>query len=133
MANLKFVRYQLPAIVWALAIFVSSSIPADKLPELVIFKVDKLTHFVVFFLFAVLIHRAAKFQNRFPSLSHHSLMVTVVVTILYGVVDEVHQSFVPNRDSSVMDLIADAVGATLYATAVWLREKLRRTPKPSRG
>ena len=35
--------------------------------------------------------------------------------ILWGISDEIHQYFVPGRDSSVRDLLADAVG---FAVAV---------------
>lgn len=36
-----------------------------------------------------------------------------LVAVLYGVVDELHQSFVPGRVCSVSDLLSDASGAAL--------------------
>lgn len=36
-----------------------------------------------------------------------------VLTVAYGLVDEWHQSFVPGRTSSVVDVVSDAVGAAL--------------------
>ncbi len=35
------------------------------------------------------------------------------VAAFYGVVDELHQSFVPGRDSSAFDVLSDAAGAAL--------------------
>lgn len=35
------------------------------------------------------------------------------ITTAYGVLDEFHQSFVPGRDASVLDVLADFVGAAL--------------------
>ena len=44
-------------------------------------------------------------------------IVTCVVT-LYGISDEIHQSFVPGRDPSIGDLFADCAGGLLVASAV---------------
>jgi VanZ family protein len=42
----------------------------------------------------------------------------VVLSTLYGVSDEWHQSFVPGRSPDVLDVAADAVGSTIGALAV---------------
>jgi VanZ family protein len=41
--------------------------------------------------------------------------VSLVLSIstLYGITDEIHQSFVPGRDAAVLDLVLDMIGATL--------------------
>ncbi len=56
-----------------------------------------------------------------------------VVTVLYGVSDEVHQSFVEGRDASPLDVVADAVGAAAaWALTARLRSRSRRRPAASR-
>ena len=45
--------------------------------------------------------------------------VSAVLTILYGMTDEFHQSFVPDRTAEVRDLIADATGAVTAAGSIW--------------
>ena len=35
----------------------------------------------------------------------------IVASTLYGLSDELHQSFVPNRTSDIADLMADGIGA----------------------
>lgn len=45
------------------------------------------------------------------------------ITTLYGVIDEFHQSFVPGRDTSIFDVLADFAGATL---AVLIIPRLHR-------
>lgn len=52
------------------------------------------------------------------------------IAVLYGVSDELHQAFVPNRDSSALDVGFDAVGAAIGATVAWLSTKRGR---PLRG
>jgi VanZ family protein len=121
----SFARYQLPAILWALMIFVSSSIPASELPKFGILKIDKLLHFGVFFVFCALTHRALKFQDRYRSLASRSIMFSILITIFYGTADEFYQAFIPNRDSSIFDLLADALGAFLYVGFLWLRTRAR--------
>jgi VanZ family protein len=44
--------------------------------------------------------------------------VTWLACVAYGASDEYHQSFVPNRDSNVMDVGFDALGAGLALAAV---------------
>jgi VanZ family protein len=38
--------------------------------------------------------------------------------VLWGISDEYHQSFVPGRDASVLDVVADAVGFALSVAIV---------------
>lgn len=45
------------------------------------------------------------------------------IATAYGVLDEFHQSFVPGRDPSALDVLADFVGATL---AVMIIPRLHR-------
>ena len=53
-------------------------------------------------------------------------LLALVVTVAYGAVDEVHQSFVPGRDASPVDLAVDALGAGLaWAAAARLRGRPR--------
>jgi VanZ family protein len=41
------------------------------------------------------------------------------VAVGYGLLDEVHQAFVPGRDADPYDLLADAVGAAAAASGLW--------------
>ena len=42
-------------------------------------------------------------------------LVVIGLTAAFGVVDEVHQSFVPGRTPSGIDVVSDAIGAVLAA------------------
>ena len=56
------------------------------------------------------------------------VLYSICFCSLYGVSDEWHQSFVPGRDSDVMDWLADTVGA---ASAVffmqWMKQNYSRS------
>jgi VanZ family protein len=57
------------------------------------------------------------------------LLIPTVLCTLYGVSDEIHQYFVPERDASVSDALADLSGAALGAFAYRLLLLARlRTP-----
>ena len=50
---------------------------------------------------------------------HRLCLLGVIITIAYGMSDEFHQYFVPNRQCTLSDLLADAVGALLaYGVAL---------------
>ncbi|MCL4554331.1 MAG: VanZ family protein [Actinobacteria bacterium] len=73
---------------------------------------NSLAHFVVYALLAVAIHFAL-------SRDHDAQTVWVFAILLasaYGVVDEVHQSFVPGRTPDVVDWGWDTLGAAVGAS-----------------
>lgn len=51
-------------------------------------------------------------------------MITVSTT-LYGISDEYHQSFVPGRDVSALDALADGVGGFLAAQMLFWWDRAR--------
>ena len=105
----NFARFQLPAIVWALFIFTLSSFP--RLPTLPtgLFSADKLLHFGAYFIFGVLLAIAVMKSTRRTRAST-LLFLAACIGLLYGASDELHQSFVPGRDASVADWLADSFG-----------------------
>jgi len=127
-----FLRHQLPALLWAGALFISSSIPSDRVPEIVGRFWDKLLHAAAFGLLALLLLRAFRHQAVLPFLRRHAAAAAVIATALYGVSDEFHQLFVAGRHSSVGDVAADAVGAVLVvAAAEVFRRSAGRVASPS--
>jgi VanZ family protein len=54
-------------------------------------------------------------------------ILVVLICFLYGIGDEVHQAFVPGREASVGDLLADVAGAAIVV-ALWLRRTVCRQP-----
>jgi len=130
-ARYSFTRYQLPFILWATLIFISSSIPGRSIPKINFPNADKIVHFFIFMMFCALTDRAIRFQSRVPFLAKYHLALSVAVTVIYGILDEGHQLFVPNRDASLADLAADAVGASLYVGLVLIWSLARKTKTPS--
>jgi len=48
-----------------------------------------------------------------------------ITVVLWGISDEIHQSFVPGRDASALDAVADAVGFGVAVIAAFVIARLR--------
>jgi len=79
---------------------------------------DKLIHAAAYAGMALLFWQA--WQGRLPG--YWLLWMTVLFCSMYGISDEWHQSFVPGRDASVFDWLADTAGAFLLTIALYKRE-----------
>lgn len=53
-----------------------------------------------------------------PELGRRGLAVAAVISLLYAISDEYHQSFVEGRDSDVLDVVADAAGIATALLAI---------------
>jgi len=58
--------------------------------------------------------------------SRHAVLGAIVISSLYGVSDEYHQLFVPGRSFDVLDMLADAIGSVVGASAVGAWSIVRR-------
>ncbi len=50
-------------------------------------------------------------EKRWQARPLWTALLVIILTGLYGAVYELHQSFVPGRDASVFDWLADVLGA----------------------
>jgi len=111
LSNKKKFLY-LPLGLYWLFIFILTSIPGKSIPK-VLGGVDKIKHFGAYFVLAFLLSFALKMQNRFPIVSKNSVLFTFMITLFYGLIDEVHQIFIPGRYFDWMDLLADVIGSLI--------------------
>jgi len=113
--------YITAAAVIAIEVFLLSSRP---LPEQVpkIPGMDKIFHFIVYAALS-----SAIFGSIIKSKSNHNkaLFISIFLAVLYGLSDEFHQSFVPGRECSLLDLLADFLGAA-FGTAISLKTLIKR-------
>ena len=111
--------YWVPVALYAGMIFYlsSQSHPEEQLPSLVFEEVsDKVLHAVEYGILSVLCYRAFRWAAG-PAIAQQAVVLAIVTASLYGITDEVHQSFVPLRDSSWQDWLADTIGAIIGATS----------------
>ncbi len=105
----KFLFYWLPVFIYCLLIFMQSSYPSpESVPDWPY--IDKLLHIAVYALLGALFLRAFKTLR-----IQHNLKLVMILSILlsslYGISDEIHQYFVPFRNADFMDALADMIGS----------------------
>ncbi len=106
----------MPVCAYAGLIFYLSSLPhpEDDLPSFVLSFSDKVLHVVEYAALGGLCYRALC-RGTNESWGTMALPLAVLFASLYGISDEIHQSFVPFRDSSWLDWVADTIGAVVGA------------------
>jgi VanZ family protein len=117
----------LPPLLYMALIFYLSS-QSEPMPGLTTRVWDKALHFIEYGTLCVLLCRALHGEGLAVL---RLALVAVVLTSAYGATDEVHQSFVPERNADADDWLADTTGgaaaAMLFSTALRLRRPLRHS------
>ena len=104
----------------ALEIFYISSLPGSRggaqIPLVAI-----TYHFSVFFLFCFFLFFFIKGEKKVNSFY---IIATLIFALVYAILDEFHQSFVPLRSPSIDDVLIDSIGMTLsLIIAVYISKK----------
>jgi VanZ family protein len=118
-----FIRYHLPALIYALLIFAISSLSSLSTPELDLSFQDKFYHLAEYALFGFLLYRSLR---NWKGLSRYRYGLSLLLGVFWAATDELHQYFVPGRDSSPWDLLADLLGLVGVIWICRLKESRRR-------
>ena len=111
--------YWVPVTLYAGTIFYlsSQSHPEEQLPLFLLKEVsDKVLHAVEYAGLGGLCYRAFRWGVS-GQVASHALLFAIVTVSLYGITDEVHQFFVPFRESDWQDWLADTAGAVIGAVS----------------
>jgi VanZ family protein len=113
-------------ILWKIVGFIYPGITAEQFEVLHVL-VRKTAHFtcygflsfLAFFAWRATLPTGDRWNFRWARLA-------LLVTLLAGSLDEIHQSFVSSRTASVLDVLLDVTGGVFFQLAIWLvlrREK----------
>ena len=80
-------------------------------------------HVIEYGILAALVARAVT-KASYRLTGNHAA-ISVVITAGYGVTDELHQYFVPNRYPGMDDIVRDTVGAIIGIAVVWCVKRLQ--------
>ena len=109
----------IPLVVYWIGLFILTTIPADKVPQL-FENQDKYEHFIAYAGLAFLLSLALYFQKKSILISSKAFLFTIVFILIYGAVDEVHQLFIPGRWCDFYDWLADSFGGLIGVTIAYL-------------
>jgi VanZ family protein len=123
-----------PAIAVMLVIFAFSSQPKGTLPDFGIadFGMKKLAHTLIYLALAVAMLRGVRGDA--PLTERHA-GIALILTVLYAMSDEFHQTLVTGRDGQWFDVGVDTAGATIGLACrlwvwPWLSGRFRRSEPP---
>lgn len=101
----------IPLVLWCALIFYLSSQPSVSVSDeryIDVF-IHKLAHVIEYcVLYLLFIYAFANKMNR-----NKVLAGGILFAFLYGISDEIHQSFVPTRSPRATDVVIDTVGAVI--------------------
>ena len=96
----------LPAIFYMAFIFYLSSGPITvNINPFDLPYIDKILHFLAYGLLAILLYLPIRFN-----IKRNYKKITLLLVLLYGISDEIHQYFTPTRQFDLLDLLADILG-----------------------
>ena len=122
----RLTLYWLPLIIYCIAIYIQSDLPASEHIPSFEFS-DKILHFLAYAVMGVLFYRAYQ-TLRIKGDPRMLILLSVVSASLYGISDEIHQYFVPFRDASIFDAVANMLGAVcgVYLYHRWVISRAKR-------
>lgn len=87
---------------------------------------DYVGHFIEYGVFSLTIVWGLTEGMKRP-LEFQTALGAFTISIVFGILDEFHQSFVPERHSSVSDALVDTIGALVFISiAFFLFPRVRR-------
>ena len=107
----KIVLVYVPLALYWIILFTATTLPGNQLPNLGIS--DKIEHFSAFFILSILLNLALLFQRKSKLFFRYAALLTIIICLLYGAVDEIHQLIIPGRSADIRDWFADSTGVFL--------------------
>jgi VanZ family protein len=120
----RILWYWLPVVVWAGLIYWLSDQPNLQTEwgvwDLVL---RKISHFLVFAILTFLIFRVVRVERVFGGRRGWQVVLAVAIAVIYAVLDEFHQSFVPGRVGDYADVLLDFAGILTAGLIIWRAKK----------
>ncbi len=90
-------------LIYLVLIFIGSSLSTLPIPQIISYQ-DKFEHFTEYFILGIILFLNYKLGVKINKI------ISVIILFSWPILDEFHQSFVPMRDVSAFDAMADYAG-----------------------
>ena len=115
-------KYWIPVYLYLILIFYFSSqpvIPASSFLAEKFYLRPYLQHVLIYTGLALTIYRASNYSK------NYSKFLVIFSTTLYGLIDEIHQHFVPGRTFEFLDIGMDFLGVVLALIIISLYKRFK--------
>ena len=104
-----------PLVAWAFVIWTLSSLQPPTIGAYNPFGsfFSNFAHAIEYGVLALLLALVVPRRDGWPDLAPRTQLALLAIAVAYALSDEIHQSFTPDRQPSVFDLLTDALGAWL--------------------
>jgi VanZ family protein len=148
----RFVSHYLPLIAWLAFISLASSdnfnagntsriigplilwLFPNTSPEtlaVVHFITRKIAHFTEYAILGFLAARAVS-TSPHPAIKRRWFLICLALVVVYALLDEYHQSFVPSRTASIYDSLIDMAGGLTVLIFIRFRKDAKAQTRPTR-
>ena len=122
-----FLKWLPALLIFMISFYLSSQPTIPQIPSFPF--ADKIVHFICFGGLAFWVAFGCNLTGK----SKKEIILPTIIVSLYGILDEIHQSFTPGRSSTVSDWIADTIGAILGSVAFFLLIKVLKNRKNNKN
>ncbi len=107
-------------MLWAVLILVLTLTPGASVPDYKLFSYDKLGHLAIFSILAFLMSSGIYAKNGQMS---KSIQLSLLPVIIYGMLIEIIQDYIPGRSMELLDLLANSSGSILGISLFYISIK----------
>ena len=122
-----FFRYNLFGIIWFCLILLLGLTPGESMPVTNVWEIlsfDKIAHFFVFAVLCFLFILGFSKQYTFLFFRFYAVYLAIGISIAYGIIIEIGQTFIPERGLEPLDILANTIGVFAGWFAFYLIYKL---------
>ena len=102
----------------------NTSIAESELAHIVVRKIAHMTEYAIFCLLIINLEKQIGFKIR---LKH--ILIGIIISCIYAMTDEYHQSFVNERSGNIIDVGIDTLGAAIAGIAVLIVSRFKNKEK----